>query len=78
MFLGLLGGGSGWFCAGYECFWGGNQWLSVVMGGYGDVFGVFLGGYGWFWAGFWLVMSGHGWLSGWQDLADFRRGQKWP
>ena len=21
--LGLLGGGSGWFCAGYECFLGG-------------------------------------------------------
>ena len=35
MFLGLLGGGSGWFCAGYECFWGGYQWLSVVTGGYG-------------------------------------------
>ena len=39
MFLGLLGGGSGWFSAGYECFWGGYQWLSVVTGGYG----VFLG-----------------------------------
>ena len=43
MFLGLLGRGSGWFCAGYECFLGGYQWLSVVTGGYG----VFLDGYGW-------------------------------
>ena len=42
MFLGLLGGGSGWFFAGYECFWGGYQWLRVVMG----YFGVFLGGFG--------------------------------
>ena len=50
MFLGLLGGGSGWFCAGYECFWGGYQWLSVVKGGYG----VFLGGYQWLW----VVMGG--------------------
>ena len=49
MFLGLLGGGSGWFCAGYECFWGGYQWLQVVMG----CFGVFLGC-------FWMVMVGNG------------------
>ena len=49
MFLGLLGGGSGWFCVGYECFWGGYQWLSVVTGGYG----VFLGR-------FWMVMGGNG------------------
>ena len=45
MFLGLLGGGSGWFCVGYECFWGGYQWLSVVTGGYGVFWGVF----GWLW-----------------------------
>ena len=39
--FGLLGGGSGWFCACFECFWGGcelvfscYQWLWVVMGGY--------------------------------------------
>ena len=49
MGLGLSGGGSGWFCAGYECFWGGYQWLSVVTSGYG----VFLGC-------FWMVMGGNG------------------
>ena len=49
MFFELLGGGSGWFCAGYECFWGGYQWLSVVRGGYG----VFL-------RCFWMVMGGNG------------------
>ena len=38
VFLGLLEGGSGWFCAGYEYFWGGYQW---------GVFWVFLDGYGW-------------------------------
>ena len=38
--LGLLGGGSGWFCAG--C-----QWLSVVTGGYGV--GCFWGVFGWLW-----------------------------
>ena len=39
VFLGLLGSGSGWFCAGYKCFWGGcelvfsgYQWLRVVRG----------------------------------------------
>ena len=42
MFLGLLGGGSGWFSAGYECFWGGYQWLRVVMG-------CFWGVFGWLW-----------------------------
>ena len=51
MFLGLLGGGSGWFCAGYECFWGGYQLLSVVMSGYGVFWGCFL-----------VVMGGNGWL----------------
>ena len=58
--MGLLGGGSGWFCAGYECFLGGYQWLSVVTGGYGLV----TGGYRWVWGcqgvdlgGFVLVMS---------------------
>ena len=39
MFLGLLGGGSGWFCAGYECLWGGYQWLRVVMGCFWMVMG---------------------------------------
>ena len=36
--FGVLGGGSGWFCAGFECFWGGcelvfscYQWLLVVL-----------------------------------------------
>ena len=68
MFLGLLGGGSGWFCVGYECFWGGYQWLSVVTGGYGVFWGVFgwlwavMGGYEWFWAGFWVVL---GWFGNW-------------
>ena len=57
MFLGLLGGGSGWFCVGYECFWGGYQWLRVVMG----YFGVFSGGYG----RYWVVMSGFGLVFGW-------------
>ena len=42
MFLGLLGGGSGWFCAGYECFWGGYQWLRVIIG-------CFWGVFGWLW-----------------------------
>ena len=56
--FGLLEGGSGWFCAGYECFWGGYQWLSVVTGGYG----VFLGC-------FWVVMGGNGWL--WVVRADY-------
>ena len=39
--FGVLGGGSGWFCAGFECFWGGcelvfscYQWLWVVICGY--------------------------------------------
>ena len=49
--FGVVRGGSGWFSAGYECFWGGYQWLSVVTGGYG----VFLGC-------FWVVMGGNGWL----------------
>ena len=40
--LGLLGDGSGWFCAGYECFWGGYQWLRVVLG-------CFWGVFGWLW-----------------------------
>ena len=49
--LRLLGGGSGWFCAGYECFWGDCelifsccQWLRVVMGC------------------FWVVIGCNGWL----------------
>ena len=46
MFLGLLRGGSGWFSAGYECFWGGYHGLSVVTGGYGVFLGV---GFGWLW-----------------------------
>ena len=44
MFLGLLGGGSGWFCAGYECFWGGYQLLSVVMSGFAWL-SMVIGGY---------------------------------
>ena len=33
--FGVLGGGSGWFCAGYEWFWvviRGYWWLLVVKG----------------------------------------------
>ena len=48
--FGVLGGGSGWFCAGFECFWGGcelvfscYQWLWVVMG----CFCVVMGCNGW-------------------------------
>ena len=73
--FGVLGGGSGWCCAGFECFLGGLSWFSVVISGYGWLWGVFawlwvvMGGYEWFWAGFWVVLGwfqvvigGQGWL----------------
>ena len=58
--MGLLGGGSGWFCAGFECFWCGCE---LVFSCYGWLWGVFawlwvvMGGYEWFWARFGVVLG---------------------